>query len=153
MVRLIASGAEQSMRLLPAENVDGLVNRMKRSAFFRTRARIGMSAIVISLFLLWLIPTDFEIEVSGQLFPTNRRRVFAPDDGIVDALLVESDDAVKTGQVLIRLRNPERDLELNRILGEFDTTQARLAAVRASRNSGGSQAGNSGSDEIGRAHV
>ncbi len=148
MVRLIASGAEQSMRLLPAENVDGLVNRVKQLAFFSTRPRIGMSAIVISLLLLWLIPTDFEIEVSGQLFPTNRRRVFAPDDGIVDALLVQSDDAVKTGQVLIRLRNPERDLELNRILGEFDTTQARLAAVRASRNSGGSQAGNSGSDAI-----
>ena len=148
MVQLIASGAEQSMHQLLAASDSGLVSKLKTSAFLKTRARVGMSVVVISLLLLWLFPANFEIEVSGQLFPTNRRRVFAPDDGIVDAVLVRSDHVVKAGKVLIRLRNPERDLELNGILGELDTTQARLAAVRASRNSGGSQAGNSGSDAI-----
>lgn len=148
MVQRIASVAEQSMHQLPAVSDSGLVSKLKQSAFFKTRARVGMSVVVISVLLLWLIPADFEIDVSGQLFPTNRCRVFAPDDGIVDALLVHSNDDVKAGQVLIRLRNPERDLDLNRILGDLDTTNARLAAVRASRNSSGRQAGNSGSDAI-----
>ncbi len=99
-----------------------------------TRRRIMIAAALLLLASLWLIPARFEVEVSGQLFPSERRRVFAPDDGMVEEVLVESDQRVSKDAPLLRLRNPERELELNRILGEIETTTSRLQAVRATRS-------------------
>ncbi|MFN9721413.1 MAG: HlyD family efflux transporter periplasmic adaptor subunit [Planctomycetota bacterium] len=99
-----------------------------------TRRRIMAAALVSGFACLWLIPARFEIEVSGQLFPSERRRVFAPDDGMVEEVLVLSDQRVLKDAPLLRIRNPERELELNRVLGDIETTASRLQAVRTTRS-------------------
>lgn len=99
-----------------------------------TRRRMVAAALLFGSACLWLIPARFEIEASGQLFPSERRRVFAPDDGMVEEVLVSSDQRVSKDSPLLRIRNPERELELNRVLGDLETTASRLQAVRTTRS-------------------
>lgn len=105
------------------------------------RKRICLSAVLMVLFLT-LFPKDFEVEVRGQVFPVERHRVFAPDDGIVDRLAVNADDNVVSGQFLLQLRNAERILEKSRLLGEVDATISRLQAIRAARSAHGTSTPN-----------
>ena len=108
------------------------------------RQRAVVVALLVAL-LLTLVRRDFEVEVSGQIFPVQRYRVFAPDDGIVEMLSVNADDTVTAGQFLLHLQNPERVLERSRLLGEIDSTSSRLQAIRATRSSNGSTPGNQNS--------
>lgn len=99
---------------------------------------------ILAVCLLALIPADFEVEVSGQVFPVERHRIFAPDDGIVDSLEVNADDTVAAGQFLLRLENAERELGRSRLLGEIESVSVRIHAVRAARTSGGASTGSRG---------
>ena len=92
---------------------------------------------ILVVCLLALSPADFEVEVRGQVFPVERFRIFAPDDGIVDSLEVNADDTVVAGQFLLRLENAERELERSRLLGEIESVSVRIQAVRATRTSSG----------------
>jgi len=99
---------------------------------------------ILAMCLLALVPADFEVEVSGQVFPVERFRIFAPDDGIVDSLKVNADDTVTSGQFLLRLENAERELGRRRLLGEIESLSVRMQAVRATRTSSGSSNGSRG---------
>ncbi|MDA1231033.1 MAG: hypothetical protein O2856_09685 [Planctomycetota bacterium] len=102
-----------------------------------TRQRSSLAAFLAAL-LLTFVPADFEVEVSGQLFPVERYRVFAPDHGIVEDLAVNADETVNSGEFLLRLQNAEQDLERSRLLGEIDFASSRLQAIRATRSLNGS---------------
>jgi multidrug efflux pump subunit AcrA (membrane-fusion protein) len=81
----------------------------------------------------FLIPAPFNLEARGELQPAQRRTVFAPSDGIVQEILVRDGQTVAAGDVLVKLRRPELDVELARVLGEIETARSRLAAIRALR--------------------
>lgn len=102
-------------------------------------ARWIAACVLAVLFCLLVIPSRFEIEVQGQLFPQERRRIFAPDDGLIEEVLVQSDQRIESGAPLLKMRNPERELELNRVLGEIDTTASRLQAIRTTRSGTGNR--------------
>ena len=103
-----------------------------------TARRIAPLILMAFILLLIFLPADFELEVSGQIFPVRRHRIFAPDDGIVEVIDVHADDRVSMGQFLLRLQNAELGLERSRLLGEIDSTSSRLQAIRATRSSSGS---------------
>jgi len=86
---------------------------------------------VLAVLLMW--ERDFELEVTGQAFPQNRVRVFAPADGVVEALSVDNQSAVHVGTELLRIRDEDLELELQRTLGSLRTEETRLAAVKRSR--------------------
>ncbi len=111
--------------------------------FGRTNRNVLIFAI-LAVCLLVFLPADFEVEVSGQVFPVQRFRIFAPDDGIVDLLKVNADDAVAAGQFLLRLENAERELDRSRLLGEIESVSVRIQAVRATRTSSGASNGSRG---------
>ena len=101
------------------------------------------AAIVIAVaavLALVFVPADFEITAHGQLQPERRREVFAPADGIVDALAVDHGKNVTKGAALGRLRRPQLDFEATRVAGELKTAQQRLAAIQSSRLAGGRDA-------------
>jgi multidrug efflux pump subunit AcrA (membrane-fusion protein) len=129
---LIRNEISESARLLPR------TSSSQSWAIVRTPLRRFLLGTLVALLFLWLTPADFEIEVSGQAFPNERRRLFAPDDGIVEQLLVRADDSVFAGQELLRVRNPERELQLNRVLGEIEAVASRILAIRATRTSNAS---------------
>ena len=62
-----------------------------------------------------------------------RRDVFAPRGGLVDEVLVAHGAEVAAGQPLVRLRDPQLELELKRVDGELETAQRQIDAVRATR--------------------
>lgn len=109
--------------------------------WLRTTRQKSLLAAFLAALLLTFVPADFEVEVSGQLFPVERYRVFAPDDGIVEDLAVNADETVNSGKFLLRLQNAEQDLERSRLLGEIDSALSRLQAIRATRSSNGSTPG------------
>lgn len=94
---------------------------------------LGVLIAALVAGLLIFVPVDFDVEAEGELQPRERREVFAADDGVVAELLVTAGEQVAAGQPLVQLRKPELDLELRRVLGELETSQKQLAAVRAER--------------------
>jgi multidrug efflux pump subunit AcrA (membrane-fusion protein) len=100
----------------------------------RSRRSLWTVGIVATLLLmLCVFPADFEIKALGQVQPIQRRRVFAPDDGVITSLLVTNEATVEAGDPLLQLHNPDMDLEEKRIVGEISTATARLAATEAAR--------------------
>jgi multidrug efflux pump subunit AcrA (membrane-fusion protein) len=90
---------------------------------------LGVAAV-----LTWT-PMDFTVEASGALEPEVRRHVFAPADGVIEELLVDHGQTVAAEAPLARLRSPQLQLDLSRVMGELQTAQARLTTVRAQRSS------------------
>lgn len=82
---------------------------------------------------LLLIPADIRLRARGELVPANRRDVFAPRDGIVSAVLVESGQRVAAGQPLLEIRSTDLDLETQRVEGELDLARQRLAVTQSER--------------------
>lgn len=106
-----------------------------------TTRRLSKTAIVCAAMALlfsaiFLIPARLTVEASGKLQPRERREVYAPLDGIVEEVNVRHGDLVTSAMPLLRLRKPELELEQARVLGELQTAERRLAALRANRTSG-----------------
>ncbi|WP_158545356.1 efflux RND transporter periplasmic adaptor subunit [Bremerella cremea] len=94
---------------------------------------IPLALIVTAMFL---IPTDFFIEVHGQLVPAVQRNVFAPSDGYVDEVLVQHGQHVAAGETLIQLQSNEFTLQKAEIVGQLQTAQAELDAIVVKRSQG-----------------
>jgi hypothetical protein len=90
-----------------------------------------LAALVAGGIALAWIPADFTIEAEGRLMPVRRRGVFAPADAIVSEILVDDGAMLREGDPLLRLIDPELDLESSRLQGELETATANLAAVQA----------------------
>ena len=91
-------------------------------------AVLGIGLLAASLF----VPMEFNVYAEGKLQPQEQQHVFAPLDGQVVSILVKHGDHVDVAQELIELRSPDIDLERQRVQGEFDTTQMRIAAIESS---------------------
>ncbi|MBC7816380.1 MAG: HlyD family efflux transporter periplasmic adaptor subunit [Planctomycetaceae bacterium] len=118
-----------------AHESQGLRNRLlswKALAPSRRTRTIAMSIVGVLLALI-LIPVDFELESRGQVQPARRRHIYAPADGVIRQVSVNNTAAVEEGATLAVMRNPDLDLEEQRIRGEIATSNARLAAIRATR--------------------
>lgn len=97
------------------------------------RTRTIAMLIAGVLLALILIPADFELESHGQVQPAHRRQIYAPADGVITQVAVNNTASVDRGTTLAVMRNPDLDLEEQRIRGELATSNARLAAIRATR--------------------
>jgi multidrug efflux pump subunit AcrA (membrane-fusion protein) len=109
----------------------GAIKQQVTNHFPRTSLALAVAGAVLAA-LIWL-PADFKIDAPGRLEPVVRRDVFAPRSGLVDAVLVAHGETVAAGQPLVKLRDPQLDLELKRVHGELKTAQRQIDAVRATR--------------------
>ncbi len=110
----------------------------QRIAFARPGQRWKWSLILlaVALFALVAIPLPFSVPVEGSLEPIEKRVLFAPEQGVLDQLLAEHGSKVKQDQPLIVLRQPERELEAQRIQGEIETNETQLLSLRATKTQG-----------------
>ncbi|MEW4452509.1 efflux RND transporter periplasmic adaptor subunit [Bremerella sp. JC817] len=92
--------------------------------------------VVCLVVALFLIPTDFSIEVHGQLVPKLQRNIFAPSDGYVEEIFVEHGQEVAPDEPLIQLRSNEFQLQRAEIVGQLQTAQAELDAIIVKRSQG-----------------
>lgn len=127
-----------------AHGLGGRLMRWKSLAQSR-RARTIAIAITAVVLALAIIPADLDLEAHGQVQPARRRSVYAPADGIITRVAVGNAAQVVDGETLAVMRNPELDLEEQRVRGEIATTNAKLAAVRASRGDPDRRGSNSSS--------
>lgn len=100
-------------------------------------------ALLLGLALLF-IPADFSVEARGVIAPAELQDVFAPLDGTVRELHVDTDSPVTTDTVLLKLHSPELDQEFERLEGLILARQRSLDSVRAQRlvGAGGSSGSN-----------
>ncbi|MCA9051955.1 MAG: biotin/lipoyl-binding protein, partial [Planctomycetaceae bacterium] len=126
---LSAALDNQTRQLLAACNTSRLGARVSR--------RLGRK-------LMWLVPAvlfvgmlfwqrDFEVTVSGQMLPTGRIHIFAPSDGTVEDLKVDNDVEVNDGDVLLRIRDDNLLMEIQRVTGDLRTEETRLVSLQRSR--------------------
>ena len=90
-----------------------------------------VSLIAAILLGLVFINKDFNLEADGTLVPEQRREVFAPIDGEVIKVLVDHNDAVKEGDILVQLRNRDMEIQMADISGQILTALAEKNRVLA----------------------
>ncbi|QDV67274.1 HlyD family secretion protein [Rosistilla carotiformis] len=101
----------------------------------RSMAVGAMVCCVALMGLLW-IPGDLWISVDGQLHPVASRGLFAPSDGVIDAMYVAHGAAVTEGARLLSIRDPELELRASELEGQIATLQSQLASAQAARSQG-----------------
>lgn len=128
---------DQCQRVIEQSHSNRLRRRLSRiiRPAFSSVALIFIAAVLA----LTLIPTDLTIEVYGELTPKNRLHVFAPEDGVVEEIMVEDGTEVSEGQTLCILVNEELNIQLTSVEGELAAANARLSAIDALRGDRSSQ--------------
>lgn len=107
------------------------LGRWRQLAARGTWTRIGViaAAIATAAGALLFVPADFTVQVRGTLQPVVRRNIFAPLDGVVDRIAVESGQAVAAGAVLLVLRNTDHELAVTELTGRRLAAREQLASV------------------------
>lgn len=98
--------------------------------------RYRLSAILLVpliIFLLFFIQADFYVSGKGKVLPVSRQRVYAEVDGVVTQVSVDHGSEVAAGDLLIQLRNPDLDIESEKIAGDILELDEKLRAMVASR--------------------
>ncbi len=106
----------------------------------------GLSIILTGCLLaaaLMLFQTELRIESYGELVPTQRNFVFAPDDGTITKLHVVDGSSVAESDIMCVLTNEELNVQQEAIAGEIAAANARLTAIDALRTGSRTDAGES----------
>ena len=99
----------------------------------------GLVALIGLVLLMLFLPVELTMNVDGVMHPEIRQNVYAQTPGAVEQVLVDEDQEVTVGTKLIRLRNIELDVEINRTQRQLDTLEAQLAGVRFALSQGNSE--------------
>ncbi len=93
---------------------------------------LGALLLVVAAILgLVFVPRDYRVTCEGRLMPVVQHDVFAPWDGEVVEIYVQSGQRVAKGEPLLRLRNDELESELVATKNELIEKQELLFALRA----------------------
>lgn len=89
----------------------------------RLKAALCLVLIAAVITAMVYIPWEYRVEGQGRLVPVTQADVFAPWDGEVAAILVESGDPVEEGDELLIIENKDLDQQWQAAIGEFDTKE------------------------------
>ncbi|MCA9058602.1 MAG: biotin/lipoyl-binding protein [Planctomycetaceae bacterium] len=106
------------------------------SGIRRLRLVASLLAPVVIGLLLVFWPMELKIEAAGILQPAQRTHIYAPESGIVTNVDITDGDEVSSGDPILQLRNDELSLQLETVLGDLASAQARLAAIESLRIGG-----------------
>ncbi|MSR59838.1 MAG: HlyD family efflux transporter periplasmic adaptor subunit [Planctomycetaceae bacterium] len=91
---------------------------------------VGFGALAAVVGAMAFVPWDYRVEGKGRLMPVVRQNVFAPSDGKVIEILVESGQHVDQGALLLKLQNDEQHARLLATSTEYLEKQKQLVALR-----------------------
>lgn len=114
--------------LLPALKTIGSPLRFFRG---RTLAKIlAVAGLVVAVILaMALVPWTLTVQADGSLLPEERTTIYSPVSGIVKTIHVQHAQAVKKGDLLLELDNPELKKERQRLVGEMNTAQNNMSRL------------------------
>lgn len=96
----------------------------------RTRSRlVAIGLATILPMTIAILPVSWHVIAPGILDPKIRESVRAPTAGFVSAFATRNGAAVRPGQTLCVLRNPDLEARRDRMLGELVAEQVSLDAV------------------------
>ncbi|MCA9117014.1 MAG: HlyD family efflux transporter periplasmic adaptor subunit [Planctomycetaceae bacterium] len=95
---------------------------------WKTAAVLGVVALLV--LVLALVPWEYRVEARGRLMPIEQSQVFAPLDGEVQQLLVESGGTVTAGQPLLELKNDDLQTQLIRVRTELSQNLQRERSLQ-----------------------
>jgi biotin carboxyl carrier protein len=122
----------EGLFLMPLWRFLGRGTRFFRGrALPKTLAILGASAALIAF--LCLFPKEFKLEGDGKLRPIIRQNVWAEVNGNVQQVLVEHDDLVKKGQLLVEQNSPDLEKEIETVQGELNTDIEKVSALERER--------------------
>lgn len=87
------------------------------------------AVLLLGLISLFVVPKDFDIQAEGELEPVVKQDVFVPVDGDVIEVAVKDQDSVRQGDVLVKLRNTDLEVQYQDVLGQRQSKRERLIAV------------------------
>lgn len=102
----------------------------------RRKAISITAAIFLAIAALFAVPSDLKLRSEGTIQPRNRANVFASTSGVIDEILAEDGQRVKTGQVLLRLSDPALAAELAKVEGTLREAEERLRTNKLQRMRG-----------------
>lgn len=117
----------ESIFLLPVWRGAGVAWKWLRKHHLVTLLSV-VTAVAVTLAMIY-VPWDYRVEGTGRLMPRLQRDVFAPWDGYVAELKVQSGDRVKEGDVLLQLQNNEMRTELVRVRNEYNTKRKQVGTL------------------------
>ncbi len=97
----------------------------------RTLAKIAAvaAAIVVIVAVMALVPCMLTIEGHGSLVPEDRRKVHAAVDGKVAEVLVDHNEFVKKGDVLLKLDSLDLQKELKGLMAEEQKARSQALSL------------------------
>lgn len=98
-----------------------------------TRGSLVLGGLAILAAALLFIRAELRIEAPGELLPVKRTSIFAPRDGTVRELFVDTGSDVRPGDRLLTLDNEQLDLDAQRVEGEIQTALKQRLAIETSR--------------------
>ena len=98
-----------------------------------TKLTAAVAAALLIVAALIFVQVDYEVEATAALKPVVERDIFATADGKVHEVRITHGDQVQAGAVLALLRDPQLELDLQRVEGEIATTRKRLEAIAVAR--------------------
>lgn len=105
-----------------------------RFGFGRVAIGLLIAAVLVGATVLALItPATLWLNVEGRFEPIDYARVFAPVDGVVEAVLVDQADRVEKDQPLVRLASVELRLQQEEVAEAIANTEAELAALETAK--------------------
>jgi multidrug resistance efflux pump len=118
----------EGLFLMPVWRFLGRGTRFFRGrALPKTLAILGTLAAVIAFFSLY--PKEFKLQGDGKLRPVIRQNVWAEINGDVQQVLVEHDDPVKKGQLLVEQHSDELEKQIKETQGNRDAAIAQLDSL------------------------
>ena len=111
---------------------------------FRSARQAAMTAagVLAAVIVLGMMPVSYRVEAPGRLAPVRRSEVFAPSEGRVIEVLVEGNQTVVQGQVLLRLDNERLASEILTTRHQLQEKQQLLATLEAQNAEVGGQRDN-----------
>jgi putative peptide zinc metalloprotease protein len=106
----------------------------KKELLMSPRSRTFLVAAAAAIFLILLVPWSHRtLQADAILRPVAKAVLAAPDDAVIEQVLVHEGDSVAPGQPVVRLSSPdvdeqERRLSLERDLFEKQSSRAREAS-------------------------
>lgn len=92
---------------------------------------IAITSIVAAILVgLVVIPWPYTMKAKGATQPQVKRDIFAVEPGVVQEVLVDHGSVVNAGDPIVRLRNPDLELQLSDVSGKKLATQEQLNSVK-----------------------
>ena len=93
-----------------------------------------LAVIAAVILAMVFIPFEYRVEGEGQLMPVIQKDVFAPRDGDIIDVFVDSRDVVTRDQELVLIRDDELELKYLSTQKEIESQRGNLYKLEADRN-------------------